>query len=180
MSDNDLVQPVTWYSPRNYPSRVSDELAINIATEIMHGASINSACMMYGVLPPRAKQWLRWGVDAYMRDADDSDRQADYLNFLLKVSQAVGLAAVPAQQQARIEGLAWWLTHNPEQRNEWGQPIGATSVLPEMEEEPEGDMNAPAALPLPTTDEVRQILRTMIAAGGAIDVEQDGMEGQAG
>jgi hypothetical protein len=177
-NDSDLVQPIAWPSPWNYPTRVDVALAINIATAIAYGSSLKAACMLYDVAPSRAHNWLVWGEAAYRRDADGSDSHADYLDFFLKVMHGIGVAAVSVQQQTRLEGPAWWLQHNPEQRGDWGAPamIGSGSVIPGSdvtEEVSAGTAVDVPSFPVPDHETVRGILRTLINIGAAIDVERD-------
>lgn len=175
---NSLGQPRTWFSPWNYPSRVSNELSVRIAEAVALGADLKAACMREGVAWSRAMQWLRWGEDAYRRDADGNDVRAEYLNFFLKVMQAIGEAAVPLQQQSRLESPPWWLTHNPEQRGAWGaaNAISATGLPGTDEAIVESEAASPTPLPRPTPESARTILRTLIKSGAAISPEEDGQE----
>lgn len=161
----------TWLSPWNYPTRVTDDLAINIAVAVWHGADFRAAGMLYGVAPSRLMTWLKWGAEAYRRDADGNDPQAAYLNFFLKLLQATGLAAVPAQQQTYTEAPGWWLTHNPEHRSGWGAPASQLIGSPLDAEPSEIELSASATppIPIPSVTSMRTILKTLISSGAAIE-----------
>ena len=72
-----LHEPPEWLTPWNYPNRITDELAIAIATEIVYGADLKAAGMKNGIAPGRLIKWLKWGEDAYNRDADGNDPRHD-------------------------------------------------------------------------------------------------------
>lgn len=159
---------IEWFSPWAYPTRVSDALAISIATAIFHGASLSAAAMRDGVSPARARQWLKWGAEAYKRDANPQDYQAQYLNFFLKVMQATGASAVPVQQEIRAVSPGWWLSHHPESRAEWNDRAVVEPVIGSDSEEVAAELT-PASVEAPraTGEEMRTTLRMLIEAGVA-------------
>jgi hypothetical protein len=157
-------QQIEWASPWNYPTRVDDALATRIAELIAGGASFAAAAMHEHVMPSRFHRWMKWGDEAYQRDAGPEDHHAQYLNLFLKVGQAVAIAAVTAQQDIFLHNPAWWLSHHPELRAEWGGDSEQAIIMPQTTVEADvPQITAPPA----SVDEIRHVLRTLAEAGAA-------------
>lgn len=165
-----LPEPPEWFSPWSYPSRVDDALAIQIATEVAQGSTIAAAGMQYGVSPSRLTAWLKWGAEAYDRDAGPNDYHAAYLNLYLKVMQATGISSVTLQQELRRQNPTWWLAHHPEVRGEWGgDPYQKRLDAPD---EPEETVEAEVStMPKLDAERMRNVLK-MLLEGGAMTAGQ--------
>lgn len=162
-----LPEPPEWFSPWSYPSRVDDALAIRIATNVALGSTIASAAMAEGVAPSRASMWLKWGADAYDRDAGAKDKDGAYLNFFLKIMQATGISAVTLQQELRRQNPTWWLSHHPEVRAEWGGDPYQARIEPVARDVEEANVVEASTAPVADTERLRNVLK-MLLEGGAL------------
>lgn len=173
MNDND-DDSIVWFWPGNYPTRCNNTFCEDVALDVLNGASLSAAAMKRGVAPSRVKEWMRWGEDAYRRDANETDPHADYLNLFLKIMQAAGISGVNVQQYLHHHDPRFWLSHHPEHRIEWGDRttldaanpqallLGTSNVVEVDAEVVEMEQLAPLSTP-----DMRDALKTLIASAPA-------------
>lgn len=170
----DQLSDFPWLSPANYHSRCTDAVTRLVATDILMGATWQSATKKYGVRH-RALEWMRWGYEAAKRDEGPDSNHATYLNWYLKLSQALGFVEAAAQQKLYRESPATWLRDNPEVASAWGVQAPAVSAIDQASVETVAATQANVATaPVdPKAPNVRTVLRMLIEAGAAIPLSAE-------
>lgn len=175
----DDVASFPWLSPANYHTRCTDAVSVAVASEILLGASWQSATKKYGVRGVALK-WMKWGYEAYQRDAGPEDHHAQYLNWFLKLSQAIGTVESLAQQRVFRDSAQWWLLHNPEARADWGDAPTVPSLTEQATEE-EADAQfgqvAQVSAPVDTNPlNIRTVVRMLVESGMTVPLPPSATE----
>jgi hypothetical protein len=165
----DLDQ-ITWLNPANYFTRPIAALSLAVARDVALGAHPLSVAAKYGIRHC-VRDWLNKGFAAAKRDADQNDLDSQYLDFYLKLSQAMGIAQAEAEQYNHANAPQWWISHNSESASQWGGgAVGAGvdgSVLAsEVVESTKS--GGGASLAPPSSLDIRAVMRTIIESGAAV------------
>jgi len=163
----DQLASFEWLDPANYHTRCTDTITVLVASDILMGATWQSATKKYGVRH-LALKWMRWGYEAAQRDAGPDDHHAPYLNWYLKLSQAIGFVEVLAQQRTLREAPRYWLENNPEAASDWTGSVGTLSLTEQAGNQPAEETTVTQAPVEATVPNVRTVLRMLIEAGASV------------
>ena len=168
----DEIASFEWLSPANYHTRCTDRVTIQVASEILLGATWQSATKKYGVRH-FALKWFKWGFEAAQHDAGPDDTHAIYLNWYLKLSQAIGFVEAVAQQRTFREAPRYWLENNPEAASDWTTAVGGLSVIEQAGNQTSEEAAVTQAPVDPRAPTIRTVLRMLIEAGAAVKLPDD-------
>lgn len=167
----DQIASFEWLDPANYHTRCTNTVTVLVASDILMGASWQSATKKYGVRH-LALKWMKWGYEAAQRDAGPDDHYAPYLNWYLKLSQAIGFVETLAQQRTFREAPRYWLENNPESASDWTGAVGTLSVIDQASAETAEPVVTQAPVDLKASN-VRTVLRMLIEAGANVKLPED-------
>lgn len=168
----DQIASFEWLDPANYHTRCTNTVTVLVASDILMGASWQSATKKYGVRH-LALKWMKWGYEAAQRDAGPDDHYAPYLNWYLKLSQAIGFVETLAQQRVLREAPRYWLESNPESASDWTGAVGTLSLIEQAGSQTTDEAAVTQAPVEATAPNVRTVLRMLIEAGAAVKLPDD-------
>lgn len=156
-------------TPAGYYTRVTDDLIVAIAEQVMGGTSPYTAAALYGINRNTFTRWLMWGKIAMEQGGDDRHPHAPYIQLVLTVTQAQAYAqAIAEKAMYQMDPSRWLFTH-PVARIEWN-PNFAEHESPIDQTPADKVVDAVSAdgppMQLPP-GELRKALKTLIEAGVA-------------
>jgi len=175
-------------TPAGYYSRVTDDLIVAIATEVLGGVSPYTAAALYGINRHTFTRWMAWGKVAIDEGGDDRHRHAPYIQLHLTITQAQAWAQAIAERAMYQSDPERWLFTNPLARIDWNPNFaGAEHPLEQLVEGQvvEAAQNNGPNMQLPPA-QLRKALQTLIDAGvarrpsGAIVDEEPDNQSAAG